>query len=194
METLMNLIWIPGWMAVGAGAYAADARWGLPLCTWCVNMCSAEPRAPTAGFLVHRTVSVKLVWSLALAGAAAVMGVAWGSAAWYSALPFSILEALACLAGMHLAPAAAWAHAHALRALDRMDRAEQDARAGVPGALERVKAAARSFAGSAHRAVASAKAIVARTSAPQAQPAPRPTFEEERDAKIAAMNRILGRQ
>lgn len=194
MEAMVSqFLWVPGWAAVGAAAHAADARWGVAFRGWVVNMCSPHPRITTSGFLKNRTASAMLMWSVALASAAAALAVAMGGSL-VSAGLWVPPQALACWFGMLAAPVAAWAYARAGRALDRVDQAEVDLRAGVPGAQAR----AASFVTSTVAAVRARLGAVrawneARRAAQAAMPEP-PTPEEVRQAKIDRMDQLLGRR
>ena len=194
MEALAHWLWIPGWAAVGAAAYAVDARFGVPFRASCVNLCSATPKVTTTGFVSGRSSSVKLVWSIVLAANVAVLGSVFGTAAWYAAIAGSLLDALACWAGMHLAPGIAWIAARAGRALDGLDLAEAGVRASVPSFGERAATLARSAAAILREAASNARMAIGVRVAPQVQAAPRPTFEEERQAKIDRMDGLLGRR
>jgi hypothetical protein len=171
-------MWIPAYLIIGAAAWALDLRWGVPLRRFLVNLALPEPRDVTEGFLVGRPRRTRLGWAAVITAALSAVLIATGSVSWVVQVPLALGEALACLVGMELGPATVLALSAIGVSLDRADRIQQVVRTEAPRLVERAVAAGEeAAAGLAERVT----------------PAPGPSEEDVRQAKIDRMDELLGR-
>lgn len=179
---------LPIFLVVGILMPLIDRRWGMPVRRSMLNLVSPRPQVIEQGFIYGRSRSARFFWSCVVAGAFSALLCAMGLANPFFEMPFALLEAVVCLVGMLLAPAAEAILKAIGLGLDTLEKIEVKVKADGPQLVGMATQAGRDALASGQQGLSQ---LVERITAPGD---PVPTQEEKRQSKIDKMDELLGKK